>query len=411
MSGLVERPAQPLRAIALSIAPGALCIAVPAVARTEAGVEVGVSGTVSSNPDLVNNPKTGVSGVGTIVPWVRFESELSTIAVMGNLEYQKYTNRYSSHVTAWASVNANRRLSENVSVAGGLTYRRTSTVLDTFLATGAGSVIPGSGEVQIPTAPIPDVSFGNGRTRSESYEGSLSLSVTPGERSSLSASAGFQLSRYPSLTGANSNNLHGSLGYNYQLSQRAGVNASVSFARYDFLGTRVGDGWTVTPQLGGSYRLNESVSLSGSLGASLSRSHRPDGTIREFTVFSGDLSLCKTAKRTKYCLNASRSAQSTALGGASAVNQVKFNMARAIGQYDSFSADINYSRYDSPTILGVVGRVSQFYGVSSSYSHSFAGRRLSAVVTPSFVRLTDDNGSKNNFEIRIGVRYRFGGRT
>ena len=408
------RPARPFRALALTVAPGALCLAPPAFAKTEAGLNVALSATVASNPDVLNNAKVGVSGVATVTPWIRFDNDLSHIGLMGNVQVEKFTNTYGTNVSGWASADAELKLSDYVTISGSLAYRRTKRILDDFLARGAGGLTGANGdvgEVLLPTNPLPDVSFGALRTRNESYEGNVNLSVLPSERGQLSLGLGLRAARYGTVIASDLNTYTAFTGYRHRLSERTSLNANVSVTRYDFLGTGSGDGWTVTPRVGASQQLGETLTLSGSIGSSISRTRRPDGSIRSFALLSGELSLCKTAQRTKYCLSADRSAESAVLGGASASTQVKFNLATTVGERDSLTADVFYSRSDSPTVSTVVGRVSEFVGASASFSHNFPGRRLNAFVTPSVVRLKDSNGAKTNFQVRVGLSYSFGGRS
>lgn len=411
MTERAARPARPISALGLIIVPGICCLAPSAFAETRAGVDLATSAKVGTNPDLAAGTETSVAGSVIVTPWLRMDDELSHVGLLGNIQLEKYTHRSDGNLSAWANLDAQKRLSPYVTIGGNLAYRRTNRILDDLLSRGVGSTtdIGGGTDVVLPTAPVPDVSFGGLQTRSESYEGNLNLSVLASTRGQLSLGLGARASRYDSPDVSGLNMYSAFAGYSHSLSERTSLNASVSYARYDYPGSRIGDGSTVSPLVGVSQKLGPTLTVTANVGVSISRSRRPDNSIRSFTLFSGEFELCKDAERSKYCLNAGRSAESTALGGASASNHVKFSLARSVGERNSLSADVNYIRYDSPT-QDVAGRVSELIGVSASYSHHFRGR-LSAFVTPSFVRLRSSDGPRTNFQVELGLRYRFGARS
>lgn len=412
---MTRRTVRRARAFSLII-PGVCCLAPSAFAETRAGVDLTASTTVASNPDLATNSDTSVAGTVNISPWLRMADELSYVGLRGNLQFDKYSHRSDSEASGWASLDAGKRMSPYVTIGGGLAYRRTNRILEDLLSRGAdgasgiggGDIGGGGGEVELPSAPVPDVSFGGVQTRNESFEGNLSASVLTSTRGSLNLAIGGRAARYNAPNVANLNSYTASAGYGHTLSERTRLTTSVSYVRNDFLGTRVSDGSTISPQIGITQQLGPTLSVTASVGVSRSRSRRPDNTIRGFTIFAGDFELCKDTERSKYCLIASRSAESTALGGASASTRVSFNLARRVGRRDSLSADVYYVNYDSPT-QAVTGRVSKFIGASGSYSHYFT-ERFSAVATPSLVRLNSDSGTRTSYQIRLGLRYRFGAR-
>lgn len=419
MTSQTVGPARPIRVLALAVVPAALCVASPAFAETKVGLDVSGSAAVATNQDLRDDADAGVSGAVTVAPWLRIEDDLTRVGLLGNIQLEKYSNRDDANISGWVSLDASRRLSSHVTIGGSLAYRRTSRILDDFLARIGAATAGGDGGtsgVILPTAPLPtapllDASVGALGARNESYEANVNMSVVPSARGQLTMGLGIRAARYDSATVSGLNAYSASMAYSHSLSERTSLNADVLFGRDDFRGTRTGDGWTLSPRVGASHRLGETLTLTGSVGVSLSRSRRPDGSIRGFTTFAGQLSLCKTADRTKYCLSAERSAETTALGGASVSNKIRLNFARAMGEWNELTADVYYTRYGSPTVSTAVGRVSEFVGASTTYTHTFSGRRLSAFATPSFIRLQDGSGAKTNFEVRVGLRYSFGDRS
>ncbi len=405
----MTRPATQLtrsiRIIALTIAPGTFSFGAPAMAETRAGVDLSASGKIASNPHEQVVTKTGVAGSVKIDPWIRIVGEQSGVELRGNFTVDRYAQDYGTDTTASVRLNAERRLSPYVGISGGASYQTSRAGIHDLLLSRdtAADVVPP------PTTPLPDVTFGGIRIRAETIDAHLGLDIKPSPHDQLHLNFGASRSRFDSINASNYDSYSAGLGYARTLSERTSATASIQISKSDYLNTRAGDGTIITHLVGIQRQFSQTLTLSASVGASFSRTHRADGSLQNFTSLSGQLRLCNAGIRSTLCLSAARTAQPTAIGGIAAVSSVAFALDNQLGQRDRLSLTAQYSKNDRST--GVLGGGSQFYGASASVTHEF-NRRFTAFITPSFSKTIDQvTPRKANYQMEVGLRFRFGARS
>lgn len=396
--------ASPLRLAVLAIAPGSICIGSAANADTRMGVNIAAGGSVESNPYLTANSSADASGSLQIDPWLNIGDDISSVELRGNLNVQKYTQRANgTDISGSADLSTSRRLSPYVSLSGGLNYvtTRNGTNL-TFVNVSPTDPLPP------PTIPLPDITLGGARIRTQSMAGTLGMSVrlSPLDQ----AGASFTASRFSSNSGLGRDYtfLNGGLNYSRTLSDRTSLTASVRYSRSNYAGSREGDGTTVTPEVGIRRTLSPSMTLSASLGASFTRSTRADGTVQKFTSLSGEARICRKQDTTGMCFVAARSAQPTALGGITAVTSVSFNYDKRLSRRDTMTLGLGFNGTSNSGDTAISGlQTSQSYFASGTWERNF-DQRLSMFVSPSYSRIKNSSNSYNSFKLSAGVRYRFG---
>jgi hypothetical protein len=394
----------PLRLAVLAIAPGSFCFGAPASADTRMGVDVAAGGSVESNPYLSRNSSADASGSLQIDPWLTVSDDVSSVDIRGNLNLQRYTQRSNgTDISGTANLATSRRLSPYVSLSGGLNYITTLNGTNlTFVGISPTDPPPP------PTTPLPDITLGGGRIRTQSLAGNLGMSLRLSPLDQVGAS--FTASRFASNSGSGRDYkyLNGGLNYSRTLSERTSLLASVRYARSNYDGTAVGDGTIITPEIGMRRTLSPSMTLSVSLGASFTRSKRADGTIEKFTSLSGDARICRNQETAAICLVAGRSAQPTSLGGISAVTNIALNYNKRVSRRDTVTFGLGFNGTNSSDDSLTRGlETSKSYFASGTWAREF-DRRLSAFVSPSYSRIMNSSNSYNSFRLSAGVRYKFG---
>jgi hypothetical protein len=402
MTSARNLPVSPLRLAVLAIAPGSFCFGAPASADTRMGVDVAAGGSVESNPYLTNS-SADFSGSLQIDPWLSVNDDVSSVDLRGNLTVRRYTQSANgTDVSGTATLATTRRLSPYVSLSGGLNYFTSRNGINLGFA-GVGPNDP----APPPTTPLPDITLGGTRARTQSLTGNLGISARLSPLDQLGAS--FSASRFTSnsVAGRDFNYLNGGLNYSHTLSERTAITASVRYGRSNYVGTRTGDGTIITPEVGMERTLSPTTTLSASLGASFTRSTRADGTTEKFTSLSGQARICRNLDTAAMCLAAARTAQPTALGGISAVTSVNLSYDKRISRRDNINLGIGFNSSNNDQPLAAGPEASKYYTAAGTWTRNFSPR-LSAYVSPSYSRITNSSNSYNSFRLSAGLRLSFG---
>ena len=259
-----------------------------------------------------------------------------------------------------------------------------------------------------------DPSLGGIGLRRQSYAGGVGYTTGLGPRDRVD----LDLSVVANRTGG------GTLDdYNYvtqRVSYRRAINAGFDIAanlavgQVDYLGQRQNDATTYEPSLGTTYRIAQGTSLSLSVGVSIVRTNLlADGDTRTSTNLSVQGSLCKQDTRWNACFSAARTAVPSSAQGVRIQTTGSVTLGMRLNERSSFSASSSYSR--SGGSLGYVA-VPAFYADRTEYV-SVRGEydrqlrpRLSAFVSGGGARVFGDPRFVRdpNYEVRVGVRVRFG---
>ena len=395
--------------VAWFVAPAVIVVPISAYAQTapRVTVDVSVNGTADSNPFLEQGGVSSLSGTLQVDPRVYWEDETTNVVLESSLRMSQYLRRYGSDIGGSVGVRANKQLNARTSLtaaAGFLSSR--STLRDFFLGSLGAPLDP----VEFPEASFNDVTFAGRRTRVQTLNGSVGLNHVLGEDDSISVNA---LTSYSRFSGPDQFDYRtGSLGASYQrrLSERTTISAGVTGTIADYIGTKDGDARIIGPQFGIENKINERVSWTASLGASVATVDNPLGVSRTKRYLTGNLSICDRGVESALCGSVSRSAEPTSLGGIRAVTNLAVVFDKQLSAKDRVILSGRYgqtSQETSPTPLPGQGNT-QLYGVSGTYSRDI-GERLAFVVTPSFTKVVERRfRDEANYALTVGIRLRFG---
>jgi hypothetical protein len=385
------------------MAPGPFCFGTPASAETRIGMDVSAGGSIDSNPYLTGGGSADIAGSLQISPWLQLSDAVSQVELRGDFTLRQFTKSTNgTDISGSASLAANRRLSPYFSVSAGANYYTSRNGINVgFANVGPNEPAPP------PTTPLPDISLGGTRVTTHSLSANLGLSALLTPLDQLSASFTASRSTYNSTAGRDFNYLNGGLTYTHTLSNHVALTASVRYGRSDYINTRVGDGTIITPEVGIDMRLSPTTTLSASLGTSISRSERADGTTMKSAPLSGQARLCHSQSHGAMCLAAGRSAQPTGLGTITTVTNVSVSYDRQLSRRDTIDFSLGFSSNNEDLGPVTAHENSKYYSAQGTWSHSF-GHRLSTYVSPSYSRVINFSNSYNSFRLDAGLRYRFG---
>lgn len=392
------------RAYAGGIAIGLWVTAVPVRAEEKAFVDASVGATAASNPFLDFGSDTSSVGISAeIEPVFLSKDQLQTLELRANVRATQYLRRYDSDLAGSLRVSAERRLSPSATIRGAGSFYSSRTGLRDILRTGLVT----EGVTQSPTTPLPDISFVGQRTRTTVLhaEGGADLRISP--RETLGLNAGTTLTKFKRR--AQSDYRYSVVGLSYlrTLSPQTSVGTYVQVAESAYLNQRSGDGVIVTGQLRLRHQINPTLSLNASGGLSHARIARAGEGHRSFISLSGDVQLCDQRDDRAICFHASRSTQPTAFGGVSALTNVALDYSNRLSRRDELTVGARYARTSEATEES--GRADRtLFGGVATLARKF-DQRLSAFVSPTVEVLTDEGAeNRENFQINVGLRYRFG---
>ena len=394
---------------ACAIAPAIIILPTSAFgqAAPRVTVDVSLNGTADSNPFLEPGGDSSLSGTIQVDPKVYWEDETTSVVMDASLRATQYLRRYGNDIGGSVGVVATKQLDTRTALtasAGFLSSR--STLRDFFLGSLGTPLDP----VEFPEATFNDVTFAGRRTRVKTLNGSVGLNRVLSEDDSISVNA---LTSYSRFSGSDQFDYRtGGLGASYQrrLSERTTIIAGVTGTIADYIGTKDGDARIIGPQFCIENKINERVSWTASLGASVATVDNSLGMSRTKTYLTGNLSICDRGVESALCGSVSRSADPTSLGGIRAVTNLAIVFDKQLGAKDRVILSGRYgqtSQETSPTLLPGQGNT-QLYGVSGTYSKDI-GERLAFVVTPSFTKVVERRfRDEANYALTVGIRLRLG---
>jgi hypothetical protein len=395
------------RAALLATASALSLLPMVAAAETVAGVDVSVGGVAASNPYLVTGGDTGAVGVNaSIRPFVIATEDATTVTIDGDLMLEDFFDQYGTDESARVGASIVHLLNERTTVTAGVSFLSSESGARRYYGgPDLGGLEPG----EFPDFEPIDPTLGNisGRTTRLDVDASLSQAVSP--NGVIDLTMGLGLTRVETAFAQDYRDSETALSYSHRLNERTSLRFTADVGYADYFDRRAGDGLFATTLAGVDHQLSET--MYGSLQVGLSYSDikvLPSG--RENIVsWAARFNLCDALARGTLCINASRSAEPTSLGGITMVSAIGLNFGRTVGVdgYASFTASYSKSGMsDSPVLLG--RRKSEVAYVDGTYTHRL-GERVSAYVTPSFTANEDQiAGKEENYQVVLGITYRFG---
>lgn len=377
----------------------------PALADTRAGIDVALTGRVSRNPfgvDANQGDATTVAISPDISPWLTLSDPDTRAEFHGDLLIDQYARRYGTDTTGFADASLVQNLSPGLTMRAGAHYTSSNIGVHNLLLNRqvAADVVGTPGEL------LPDVTTAGTRTRINTINARLGFDIAASQRDHFTID--FNGSRTRTSVPGSSDYLYGTatLGYDRQVAEHTSATLTLQLSDVNYVNKLEGDGIIFNPQAGVKQQLGPNWELSISAGASIARIKRASGVSDSFTTFSGNARLCDRLSNGQFCLSAARTAQPTAIGGVSASTDATAELDLTLSREDRISATARYSRVDQSTALP--GRTTDFVGGWVTYTRQF-NDRFSLFVAPSYSKIFDDSATRPaNWQLSVGVRYRFG---
>lgn len=399
-----------------------LALAPAARAETRATMDVSAGARAGTNPYLVSGSSTGaVAGTIEVSPVVTTSNGTSTLRLDSGVRFDRYLRRYADDLSARAGLTFDKRFSEQTQLTvGGVFSTSMGGARDLFrpeLGNGAGlgsgtpgaggGIGSGQGGLIDPTA---DVTVTGARFRQYNYGANARLGARLSSRGQLSLGGGANFFDSASSIGQPFSQYVADVGYNRILNGRSQVGVQLAYSKVDYRQRIAGDGDVITPSLTGTFKLSETMSLTGRAGVSLSSIRQLNGTRAKDTAFAGQVSLCRNGEYSTFCLSGNRNVQATSLGGVSTVTTVSLSHSWRMSERDTLTTSANYGQTEQPAASAAqFGTNRTKLALASAVYLRRISERLFLTVSPQYEKAWGQPVKRNaNVAGMIGLRYRFG---
>lgn len=388
------------RAAARLLAAVAFCA--PGLAHAQDNVRSSVDVTpavgYSTNPfsGLGSNVDSGLATIN-IAPRIEIRGERSTLALTGAADFTEYSRRFQGSSAYRTALDYSMQPGERWKTRIGL--NADSSILGAFDAAIYNPAAPGVSQPN-------DVGVFGNRDRRTSFGASGDFTNQMSDRSTLTGSAFVTAARYRNFPQLSNYDAYGyQFGYSRALSEYVQLGAQGAISFYDYRGQA---NQTRVASLNGSatVRVNQFWTLDATAGATFIRGGSLASTRQ--TSFSGSAHMCYKAEQSRFCLDASRSAQPTGYSGVQYVTGVGASYSRKLSEADSISVDGGYSHQGSSSFAILPGLAADYARASVGYSRRL-GERLNLRLTGTY-RDIFGGGVDRRADIgaRIGLSYRLG---
>ncbi|HWJ69460.1 MAG TPA: hypothetical protein VNS79_05365 [Sphingobium sp.] len=375
-----------------------------AMAETQAGADLAVTGGYATNPYGGTGGNHGSATLtGTFSPSVIMTSPTGTTRLGGQVTHTEYSKRYSGTTSYNVGGSTSQQISPLTTLTGSAGFN--SSVNNAFypIYDPIGG-IPTDPNAPIIVDPSGGTYFGQ---RTESLYGSLGVSTSLSPRDSVSVSGRISDVTYPnSLSTFNRGftSYGGGLTYNRLIGRDTSIGLNVDVSRADYRGGSLGDSTQISPNLVFATRLAPRLSFNLSAGVTLADTNVLGGSSRR-TYLSGSANLCNEGDRSSLCASLSRSVAPTSFAGTSAVTAFGLSHNYKLDTRSEISTRLSYSKADS--IEGL--RRSSDYGTASVGYNRRLTQRLAATLQLSYSDSFNQTFSRgSNFYGAAGIRYRLG---
>lgn len=396
----------------LALATAGLAVLTPsaALAQKAPAHAIRVNGGLeaSTNPFLLVGGEEALGAYITVDPTIFVEEGRNTTVIDGNLRAVQYFNEYGTDASGRLQISTRRAISErtqldvNASVIStrrnfveGLTSSNNSLTLD-----------PGA----LPDAAVLDPTLLGALVRSTTIAASGSLEHQISPVSSVTASAAHSRSYFSDNFGFDFNASSAALYFGRRVAPQTVISFGGQFASFDFAGLDLGDARVYTSQV----RVEQDISARWrlALGGGVDIVNLDLGMAGRDTrtLFSGDIGLCNTGLKSRFCLTGRRAAQPAAIGGVATINSLGVSYDLELSRNDALSFNSQFGRSDQSLGNGIVtaGTVVDVFGATVNYRRNLS-QRTAFIVAAGY---SDVSGGlldvPSNAFVRIGITLGFG---
>ena len=382
-------------------------LACSASAQEQSQLELRTGVVFATNPfQSINDDADSFAVSVEAIPQVTWETERTAVTFDGRLRYEEWLEDYDSDLFALARLSLTNQASETLELFGSASFETTERAL--------AGLSTDSLDPTVPTLPgandlADDAIFGAGirrDTAAASFGGQKSLSATQAIRAE----------------GSSQFNWFGEGGFDYRtlqfdLQYLQNVSPTVEWtiggqvAQSDFFGQERGDGVFAGVMTGARIQVSPTGSLGASAGVAFASVDTGiEGAKDKGEYFIASFDYCEELIRGQLCAVASRESRPTTIGGASIVNSAGLSWNRTFDEGESFSLNARYG--DTKASLAAFDleelQETSFVAASAYYATPIT-ERLGLYVAPSALLLLDNPFDRgDNYQISVGLSYRFG---
>lgn len=375
-------------------------------------VEISAGLEASSNPFLLENGSEALAAFISVDPSVFLEEGRNTTVLDGTLRATQYLNDYGTDASGRLRLSTQRALTERTRLELTAAVMSSRRSFQEGVAGGPESApLSEPGALPVPVTLDPTLIGALVRSTSLSATGSLEHELSP--VSSLSTGASYSRTTFSNNAGFDVNSAAASLAYGRIVAPQTTIKLGGQIALFDFAGRDVGDAYVYSVQA----RIEHEIGTRwrAALGGGVDLVDRDLGIAGRETssLFSGDIGLCNTGLRARFCVTARRAAQPTAIGGVSTVVSVAMNYDLELSRNGTLTITSQFGRSDQSFDNGfaTAGTTVDVYGATARYQHALS-ERLSFFVLGGYSDVSDDlRDVPSNAFVRIGVTLGFGRRS
>ncbi|MHA6723761.1 hypothetical protein [Sphingomonas sp. RS2018] len=312
--------------------------------------------TVSGGVTAETNPynEAGTSGVSVAAtaelrPRLRYRTESTTIDLAGSAQFRQFLRRYGLEDNYGATSDIISRISENATLRARAGYGYNQGGFGGFgrPTLSAGDPLVNTPDFVLPDVPfIPtDVTILGQRTRVSSFDANTGIDYRLSQRTQVSIDAGARTMRFGGPFLSDFNSLSTQARVNRVLDERTSVGVIGSFAKSDFLRTRIGDSETVSALLALDTRVAARWTISASAG--IARTSLQQGVGQpdiSFSSLTTNIQACSQGEFSRFCLNAQRSPQPAANGDVRISDTIGADYSYRLSPGSQISVGGNYAR-------------------------------------------------------------------
>jgi hypothetical protein len=376
-------------------------------ARVTAAASAGAS--VNSNPFLLEDSETALSGVITFSPRIFIEGDRGEVTISGLARVTQYSTDIGTDAGFRIGSNAEYRVDGRTAINGAVALQTARNALQNSLLANAGDLIAPGAELE-PDVSFVDPTIAGTRTRTSSVNGSLGISHALSEVSSIGGQVASNYTFFDSGPGFDFKSVSASGNYAHRVSPRTWLTAGLGGTRVDYLGRSTGDTKILSPNIGGTQQLTETMVLTVNVGASFVSSENGLGSSTTQTFFSGSASLCERGLNRGFCAAVSRNASPTALGTVQATTSASLSFDQQLSRTETASISGRYSQSDQSNleVITVSFPGNKVIGLTGRYSKTL-NDRLAFNVTPVYGKIFGTTPDRSaNYGLTASISYRLG---
>lgn len=386
----------------------AVAMAARAPAETRFTLDASASVGIATNPYLEYLPlgpdETVVTGTLSVTPAIIVRDATGQLRLSGTFTDVEYSKNYRTQRNYALNAGLDRQLTERLGVRLGASFDSSIVGPNSLIVSpiGGGVVDPG----QPPE--VGDITLNGQRQRRQLFRGLAGFNYQASEKDELSLDVSGAFTRYPSASSLREFDYYSeTVGYRRRVSSHATIGASLGYSQTNYLGTTIGDGTVISPQLTASLDLDSRWSIGGSVGASLARIDGPLGKVNS-TSLAGSFHACRKDEKSVLCVSANRSAMPTSFGGIRTQTGIGSSFNYRLGEHTNFDATANYSWASQP-ILGGADSV-EYLSTAATVNRQFSETIFGFVSTGYADTYEPGRPRQANFKANAGVRLVLGER-